>query len=130
MIVAQDNGRRRAEQRCHDAGASRKRSRYAPAATFTVSSMPSAFIGQTFGRFNIHRLRAFVAAAQQHDDDRAMAIDAVADGAVDAVAFGVPFIANPDLPERLKRDAPLNAANPKTFYSASPEGYTDYPTLM
>lgn len=62
--------------------------------------------------------------------DRAMAVDAVAHGAVDAVAFGVPFIANPDLPERLKRDAPLNAANPKTFYSAGPEGYTDYPTLM
>ncbi|MEO7254361.1 MAG: alkene reductase [Casimicrobium sp.] len=62
--------------------------------------------------------------------DRAMAIEAVAHGAVDAVAFGVPFIANPDLPERLKRDAPLNAANPKTFYSAGPEGYTDYPTLM
>ncbi len=62
--------------------------------------------------------------------DRSMAIDAVAHGAVDAVAFGVPFIANPDLPERLKRDAPLNAANPKTFYSAGPEGYTDYPTLM
>ena len=64
--------------------------------------------------------------------DRAMAIDAVADGvkgAADAIAFGVPFIANPDLPERLLRDAPLNAANPKTFYSAGPEGYTDYPTL-
>ena len=62
--------------------------------------------------------------------DRAMAIDAVAHGSADAIAFGVPFIANPDLPERLLRDSPLNAANPKTFYSAGPEGYTDYPTLM
>ena len=44
MIVAQDNGRRWAEQRCRDPGASRKRSRYAPAGTFAVSSMPSAFI--------------------------------------------------------------------------------------
>ena len=61
--------------------------------------------------------------------DRAMAIDAVAHGAVDAVAFGVPFIANPDLPERLRRDAPLNAANPASFYSAGPVGYTDYPAL-
>jgi N-ethylmaleimide reductase len=61
--------------------------------------------------------------------DRAMAIDAVAQGAVDAVAFGVPFIANPDLPERLLRDAPLNAAHPATFYGAGPVGYTDYPTL-
>ena len=61
--------------------------------------------------------------------DRAMALDAVAGGAADAIAFGVPFIANPDLPERLRRDAPLNTANPKTFYSAGPEGYTDYPAL-
>lgn len=61
--------------------------------------------------------------------DRAMAIDAVANGRADAIAFGVPFISNPDLPERLQRNAPLNAANPKTYYSAGPEGYTDYPTL-
>ena len=61
--------------------------------------------------------------------DRTMALDAVTHGLVDAVAFGVPFIANPDFPDRLKRDAPLNAANAKTFYSAGPEGYTDYPTL-
>ena len=59
-----------------------------------------------------------------------MAIDAVAHGAVDAVAFGVPFIANPDLPERLKRDASLNIANSTTFYSAGRKGYIDYPTLM
>lgn len=60
--------------------------------------------------------------------DRTLALRAVAHGAADAVAFGVPFIANPDLPDRLLRDAPLNPANPKTFYSAGPEGYTDYPT--
>ena len=61
--------------------------------------------------------------------DRVMALDAVASGAADAIAFGVPFIANPDLPERLRRDAALNTANPKTFYSAGAEGYTDYPAL-
>lgn len=61
--------------------------------------------------------------------DRAMAMDAVAHSAADAVAFGVPFIANPDLPERLSQHTAMNAANPKTFYSAGPEGYTDYPTL-
>jgi N-ethylmaleimide reductase len=61
--------------------------------------------------------------------DRALAIDAMANDRADAVAFGVPFIANPDLPERLRRDAPLNAANAKTFYSAGPEGYIDYPAL-
>ena len=61
--------------------------------------------------------------------DRAMAMDAVAHNAADAIAFGVPFIANPDLPERLSHNTAMNAANPKTFYSTGPEGYTDYPTL-
>ncbi len=60
---------------------------------------------------------------------RAMAIDAVESGWADAVAFGVPYIANPDLFERLQQDAPLNPANVKTFYAAGALGYTDYPTL-
>lgn len=47
----------------------------------------------------------------------------------DAVAFGVPFLANPDLPARFKAGAELNEANPDTFYTPGPEGYTDYPTL-
>jgi N-ethylmaleimide reductase len=44
------------------------------------------------------------------------------------VAFGTAFFANPDLPERLRRGAPLNAPNPSRFYSPGPAGYTDYPT--
>jgi N-ethylmaleimide reductase len=60
---------------------------------------------------------------------REMALDAVAQGAADAVAFGVPFISNPDLPERLRRDAPLAPANPQTYYGQSAVGYTDYPSL-
>lgn len=47
----------------------------------------------------------------------------------DAVAFGTPFLANPDLPERFLANAPLNEANQDTFYTPGPEGYTDYPTL-
>jgi N-ethylmaleimide reductase len=54
---------------------------------------------------------------------------ATAEGKLDAVAFGTSFLANPDLPERLALQAPLNAPNPATFYSPGPEGYTDYPTL-
>ncbi|MQT39929.1 MULTISPECIES: alkene reductase [unclassified Pseudomonas] len=50
-------------------------------------------------------------------------------GKADAVAFGVPFIANPDLPARLKADAPLNEPHPETFYSKGPVGFIDYPTL-
>lgn len=54
---------------------------------------------------------------------------AITEGKLDAVAFGTSFLANPDLPERLALQAPLNAPNPATFYSPGPEGYTDYPTL-
>ena len=50
-------------------------------------------------------------------------------GVADAVAWGRLFIANPDLPERFRRGAELNAPNPKTFYAPGPEGYVDYPAL-
>ncbi|MDP3408396.1 alkene reductase [Bosea sp. (in: a-proteobacteria)] len=61
--------------------------------------------------------------------DRASAIDAVASDRADAVAFGRLFIANPDLVERLRRDAPLNAPEPSLFYGGDEKGYTDYPAL-
>ncbi len=54
---------------------------------------------------------------------------AVRDGKVDAVAFGVPFLANPDLPARFRAGAQLNRARSATFYTPGPEGYTDYPIL-
>ena len=54
---------------------------------------------------------------------------ALAGKEADAVAFGVPFLANPDLPERFRRNAPLNEADTSTFYGAGPKGYTDYPAL-
>ncbi len=53
----------------------------------------------------------------------------VSEGIADAVAFGVPFIANPDLPRRIKEGAELNQADPKTFYTQGREGYNDYPFL-
>ncbi|MFJ4067468.1 alkene reductase [Pseudomonas sp. NPDC089996] len=61
--------------------------------------------------------------------DKASANAALAAGKADAVAFGVPFIANPDLPARLAADAPLNQAHPETFYGKGPVGYIDYPRL-
>ena len=61
--------------------------------------------------------------------DRALAIAALEAGRVDAVAFGVPFLANPDLVERFRRDAPLNTPDQATFYGGGEAGYTDYPTL-
>jgi 2,4-dienoyl-CoA reductase-like NADH-dependent reductase (Old Yellow Enzyme family) len=53
----------------------------------------------------------------------------LAAGEADAVAFGVPFLANPDLPERFRLQAPLNAPDTATFYADGPKGYTDYPFL-
>jgi N-ethylmaleimide reductase len=54
----------------------------------------------------------------------------IADGDADLVAFGVPFLANPDLVERIKRQAPLNEPDMSTFYTPGPKGYVDYPTLV
>ena len=62
--------------------------------------------------------------------DRHMAIDAVASGRADLVSFGRLFMANPDLVERLRLDAPLNSLiGQETFYGGGAHGYTDYPTL-
>jgi N-ethylmaleimide reductase len=49
--------------------------------------------------------------------------------AADLIAFGKPFISNPDLVERLKKGAPLNAWDKNTFYGGGAKGYTDYPAL-
>ena len=51
------------------------------------------------------------------------------DNDADLVSFGVPFIANPDLVERFKADAPLNTPDQNTFYTPGEKGYTDYPTI-
>ena len=61
--------------------------------------------------------------------DAAEAEAAIASGELVAVAFGVPYIANPDLPERFAAGVELNQANPDTFYTPGPEGYTDYPFM-
>ncbi len=50
-------------------------------------------------------------------------------GNADAITFGRTFIANPDLPERLRTGAPLAKDDAKTWYSQGPEGYIDYPAL-
>ncbi|MFZ6045147.1 alkene reductase [Pseudomonas sp. CR3202] len=60
---------------------------------------------------------------------RDSASDWLESGKADAVAFGIPFIANPDLPERLRLDAPLNEPRPELFYAKGPVGYIDYPRL-
>jgi N-ethylmaleimide reductase len=60
---------------------------------------------------------------------REMALDAVASGAADMVAFGKAFISNPDLVRRLQDDAPLAPLVRETLYGGGAEGYIDYPPL-
>ncbi|HEX6042779.1 alkene reductase [Longimicrobium sp.] len=54
---------------------------------------------------------------------------AIASGRAELVSFGTAFLANPDLPERLRTGAPLNAPDRATFYGGGAHGYTDYPVL-
>jgi N-ethylmaleimide reductase len=61
--------------------------------------------------------------------DFELATTVLAAGAADLIAFGKPFISNPDLVERLRRGAPLNAPDKATFYGGGAKGYTDYPVL-
>ncbi|WP_296582478.1 alkene reductase [Xanthobacter sp.] len=61
--------------------------------------------------------------------DLALANAVLAEGKADLVAFGKPFIANPDLVERLQRNAPLNELDRDTLYGGGAKGYIDYPTL-
>jgi N-ethylmaleimide reductase len=53
----------------------------------------------------------------------------LASGGADAICYGVKFLANPDLPERFKRNAPLNKPDQATFYTPGERGYIDYPQL-
>jgi N-ethylmaleimide reductase len=55
--------------------------------------------------------------------------EAIGSGEADLVAFGVPFIANPDLPQRYRARATLNAPDRATFYAGEEKGFTDYPAL-
>lgn len=61
--------------------------------------------------------------------DRASAEAALAAGQADLIAFGRPFLCNPDLVDRMRMDAPLNAPDMATFYTPGDKGYTDYPVL-
>lgn len=62
-----------------------------------------------------------------YDFERAQKI--LTDGVLDAVAFGTPYIANPDLVQRFRSGAPLNTLHPESFYKGTTQGYTDYPFM-
>ena len=113
-----------------------------PAATF-------GYVARELGRRRI----AFICARESHDPAAIPALgpelkkqfggvyivnegftpatagQAIQEGWADAVAWGKLFIANPDLPERFRSGAPLNAPAQETFYAKGPKGYVDYPAL-
>ena len=62
--------------------------------------------------------------------DAARGQAAIDDGLADLIAYGVPYISNPDLPARLEHDWPLNDADRDTFYGGDKKGYTDYPSYQ
>ncbi|WP_338649397.1 alkene reductase [Pseudomonas sp. ML2-2023-3] len=76
--------------------------------------------------FRPHWPNVLIAAGNYSPDTAAAAIEA---GRADAIAFGRLFIANPDLPERARQGADLNAYARATFYGGGAEGYVDYPAL-
>jgi len=69
---------------------------------------------------------AFIMNEDFNRDTATQVLDA---GRADAVAFGRPYIANPDLVRRFEENGPLNTPDPETFYGPGPEGYIDYPFL-
>ncbi|GLK69474.1 alkene reductase [Hansschlegelia plantiphila] len=86
----------------------------APEGGFDLSVLRRAFKGAYIGNNNYNS---------------ALAAERIASGEVDLVAFGRPFIANPDLVERIRTDAPLAEGDKATFYGGDEQGYTDYPSL-
>lgn len=92
--------------------------------------MRADFLGKQQGDVLGLARRAFsgplVANMGYSPDEAALAVES---GSVDAVAFGTSFLANPDLPARIRAKAPLNTPDPFTFYRGGAKGYTDYPTL-
>ena len=82
------------------------------------------FVDDVIGHFG-SRYRGFVVANANYDGREGSA--EIAAGRANAIAFGRPFIGNPDLPARLRNDWPLVEADPATYYSPGPRGYTDNP---
>jgi len=114
-----------------------------PAAAAALDALGIAFLELrepgpegTFGRTDVPKQSPAIRQAFKgplilnSDYNIALAEDALANGLADAIAFGRPFIGNPDLVERIRTGAEWAADNPQTWYSPGPEGYTDYPALV
>jgi N-ethylmaleimide reductase len=82
-----------------------------------------------FGGFDYGRLRAAFGGPWMVNNgyDRALALETVEGGGADLVAFGRPFIGNPDLGRRLREGLPWADSDRTLYYASGPRGYTDYP---
>jgi 2,4-dienoyl-CoA reductase-like NADH-dependent reductase (Old Yellow Enzyme family) len=92
-------------------------------ATFGMPAIPEGLIPKLRAVF-----RGPIILCGGYDAPRAQA--AIDEGLADLVAFGVPYLANPDLPARLENGWPLNEADRDTFYGGGEKGYTDYPAYQ
>jgi N-ethylmaleimide reductase len=83
------------------------------------------------GGFDLQKLRHLFKGAFMANNgyDLSLAIKARKENLADLIAFGKPFISNPDLVERLKRGGPFNKLDRDTLYGGDARGYVDYPTL-
>jgi len=86
---------------------------------------------RAYGGFDYAALRAVFGGPWMVNNgyDRALALDTVAAGGADLVAFGRPFIGNPDLGRRLREGLPWVDSDRSLYYASGPRGYSDYPTL-
>jgi N-ethylmaleimide reductase len=120
-------------------GANRVGVRISPVNTYNsmADSDPDAtfgYVGRALSRFGLaylHVVERDVSGREPANGgyDRLRGDWALASGAADLIAYGKAFLANPDLPERLRRNAPLNQPDPASFYGGDGRGYTDYPAL-
>jgi N-ethylmaleimide reductase len=96
----------------------------APAYVHIMTANPAGFDALSFLRPLVNKKITVIAGAGY---DAAKATKAIDEGRADLVAFGMSFLANPDLPKRLEQGLPLNKPVQIKFYSAGPDGYIDYP---
>lgn len=129
-------------------GADRVGVRLSPLSGFSISdSNPQAIFGyaaQMLGQYGLAYLHVIEVGEDPFDFpelkrrfggtyvanggyDAARAAAAIRSGEADLVAFGIPFLANPDLVDRFVHGDPLNKPDPSTFYQGEERGYTDYP---
>jgi N-ethylmaleimide reductase len=96
-----------------------------------LEALPGHFLAAEGERVSPHIRAAYSGALMLNGGyDAETGAAAIANGEADLIAFGIPFIANPDLPERLRLNATLNPPDPATFYTPGVKGYTDYPALQ